>query len=284
MLGMEQGMMRARQTLGWSLALVLVPVIAQAQPPAGAPDRGARVRAAPSGPAPATPAVPAAPEGIIVKPTPPPPPPPPPDPLAGMGGKVGAILDVTSKPHLLIFEDDHGVTDTRDLAVGDEYKEGWRLVSVSGNAFTMGKGKYTRQIALNLAAPRALPNFAAPVTAPGAAGGPGAGFPGRGGFGGRAGFGGGAGGPPAAPGAGVPAARFGGNIDPAQAAAMAGQLQGLMANLPPELMARALSDPRGASILGAIQSGNPADIGALVGQFQAGGAVPFILPRPGGGQ
>ncbi len=221
---------------------------------------------------PAAPAAPAVPEGIIVKT----PPPPPVDPLAGLGGKVGAILDVTTKPHLLIVDDDHGVSDTRDLSIGDEYKEGWRLVAVAGTSFTMRKGKDTRQIAVTMGtASRQVPQDAgaAPGGGRGGPGGPGGGR-GGGGFGFGNGAPGGRGGAGGAPGAAPQTLGVGANINSAQAAVIANQM---LANLPPEVLAAAANDPRGAAILNALASGNIGDVQALI--TQAGGTG-GVLARP----
>ena len=55
----------------------------------------------------------------------------------------------------------------------------------------------------------------------------------------------------------------------------------MLANLPPEVMAAAANDPRGAAILSALQSGNIGDVQALVGQALGGqGGAAVFLARP----
>lgn len=202
------------------------------------------------------------------------------DPLSGIGNRISAVLDLAGSPHLLIVETDHGVADTRDLVIGDEYKAGWELSAVAPTSFTMRKGSETRQIAINMEAPRPAPVAPVPTVRPAApvvamtAGAPNQAVA-LGNFAGRGGNG--------APGAAVNggALALGGqqglgrgmNIDPAQAAAMASQLQGVLANLPQGALGGVAGNPQAAAFLGALQGGAAPDMTALISQFQ-GGAAP----------
>ena len=207
------------------------------------------------------------------------------DPLAGLGGKVTAVLAISTAPRLLINENDHGVIDTRDLAVGDEYRDGWRLAAVNTTSVTMRKGEEQRQVALNIntgvgraavpGAPGAISGEAgaSPATTP---------APGRGALslsnGNQAA--GGRGGAQTAQGldGAALATLFGQRIDPAQAQALAGRFQAEMqrglASLPPEIS----NDPRAAAAITALQSGN---LGEVLTQFQ--GALGGISAQAGRG-
>ena len=207
------------------------------------------------------------------------------DPLAGLGGKVSAVLDIATSPRLLITETEYGVSDTSDLVVGQEYRDGWRLAAINPASITMKKGEASRQIALNLNI-GAVRTTAATGVAGGGAGdanslarnGPVSISNGSG----QAGVG--RGGPPGSAG-GIPTIGFGQlAITPEQLQRMQGQIQSALANLPPSVV----NDPRAAAALSALQSGN---IGDLITQFQGaeaaggsgGAAAPFIFRLGPGG-
>jgi hypothetical protein len=206
------------------------------------------------------------------------------DPLAGLGGKVTAVLAISTAPRLLINENDHGVIDTRDLAVGDEYRDGWRLASVNTTSVTMRKGEEQRQVALNIntgVGRTPASGGAGAITGAGGAAAATA-APGRGAMslsnGNQAA--GGRGGAQTAQGldGAALATLFGQRIDPAQAQALAGQFQAEMqrglASLPPEIA----NDPRAAAAISALQNGN---LGDVLSQFQ--GALGGFPAQAGGG-
>jgi len=210
------------------------------------------------------------------------------DPLNGLGGKVSAVLDITTAPRLLITETAFGVSDTTDLTIGQEYRDGWRLTAVNPASITMKKGEEQRQIALNFNTGAGRGPIGASAAAGGAGGGtPGQALPGRGGavsFSNGGGAAAGRDGLPAGAG-GIPTIGLGQlAINPAQMQQLQGQIRSAMANLPPELA----NDPRAAAALSALQSGN---IGDLVAQFQGvlggggAGAPGSVLLRlgPNGG-
>lgn len=206
------------------------------------------------------------------------------DPLNGLGAKVSAVLDISTAPRLLITEAEFGVSDTSELTIGQEYRDGWRLMSVNPTSITMKKGEQQRQIALNFntgaaqsQASASAANLAGAAAAAEAATGLGGAVSPSNGAG-QAGRGGapspGAGGPN-----GAAALAFMQQIDPAQLQALQTQLRGVVASLPPGVA----NDPRAAAALSALQSGN---IGDLVSQFQGalggagggpGGGAPFLL-------
>jgi hypothetical protein len=213
------------------------------------------------------------------------------DALSGLSSKVAAVLDISTTPRLLINENDHGVLNTVDLAVGDEYRDGWRLASVNATSVTMRRGEEQRQVALamNTGIGRAAGPGGGGAIAGAGAGAPAgtAGLPGRGALS----LSNGAQSAAASRDGAVQATQqgqdlaalaglFGQRLDPAQAQALSARLQvemqRAMADIPPEVR----NDPRAAAAITAMRNG---DFGSLLGQVQSALGPNFTAPTPGGG-
>ncbi len=67
-----------------------------------------------------------------------------PDPLASLARSV----TLATADSLTLVEDDHGVSSTRTLKVGEVYKDGWTLTALSGNTATLTKGRQVRAVTL----------------------------------------------------------------------------------------------------------------------------------------
>lgn len=59
---------------------------------------------------------------------------------------VSAILGEGAERRLLIVEDDHGISSTRTLAIGEEYRDGWRLEAIAPGQATLRKGERLEQV------------------------------------------------------------------------------------------------------------------------------------------
>ena len=86
------------------------------------------------------------------------------DPLADLSTDVAAVFPEGTDPHILINEQDHGVAGTRSLAVGEVFRDGWRLTFIQPGAVVLSKDGQTRTI--NLEGRKDQPRAAEPVPAP----------------------------------------------------------------------------------------------------------------------
>lgn len=77
------------------------------------------------------------------------------DPFAALPGAVTLVLS----DGLMLVEDDHGVSNSRTVKIGDEYRDGWKLEAVSAGEATFRKGRGLRTVAF--AAPARTPAEAA---------------------------------------------------------------------------------------------------------------------------
>jgi hypothetical protein len=69
-----------------------------------------------------------------------------PDPLVNLSREASAVFLSPDGPHVLLLEDEHGVQNSRTLAIGDEYRDGWVIRSIDAAAITLIKAGQTRQI------------------------------------------------------------------------------------------------------------------------------------------
>lgn len=86
--------------------------------------------------------------------------------LSTLATDVSAVLVSGPEAKLLINETDHDVVSTRTVAIGEEYRDGWKVSAVSQASVTLTKGAESRSIALsgrNQIAAAAAPSGAAPV-------------------------------------------------------------------------------------------------------------------------
>jgi hypothetical protein len=88
------------------------------------------------------------------------------DPLANISRDVSVVLNPGPSGQLLLTEDDHGVTTTRTLGVGDEYADGWRIKTITGTSVTLAKDDKVRTMAILGRRPGAVQAAPTPVPAP----------------------------------------------------------------------------------------------------------------------
>lgn len=74
------------------------------------------------------------------------------DPLAALETGVSAVLNTDGAPRLVLVEKVAGGDSARVLRVGDEYRDGWKLVSATPTAATLRKGAQTREVLFKSAA------------------------------------------------------------------------------------------------------------------------------------
>src|SRR4051794_33317726 len=71
-----------------------------------------------------------------------------PDPLSDLGRDASAVFDPGPDGSLLLSETDHGVTATRMLKVGDDYRDGWKIEAIGARSATLSKAGQTRTVVL----------------------------------------------------------------------------------------------------------------------------------------
>ncbi len=71
-----------------------------------------------------------------------------PDPFVALPSQISAVLDAATRPRIVIVAPDHGVSTRRELAVGEIWRDGWRLASVANGKVTFRKGSAERSVVL----------------------------------------------------------------------------------------------------------------------------------------
>lgn len=64
------------------------------------------------------------------------------NPFASLPGSVTLVLS----DGLMLVEDDHGVSNSRTIKIGDEYRDGWKLEAVAAAEATFKKGNQIRKV------------------------------------------------------------------------------------------------------------------------------------------
>lgn len=62
------------------------------------------------------------------------------NPAAALAEDVTAILDPGGSPRLILVEEARGVSTSRTLAIGEEYRDGWKLVAATPDSATLERG------------------------------------------------------------------------------------------------------------------------------------------------
>lgn len=69
--------------------------------------------------------------------------------LTRLRDDVSAVLGQGPDQRLLLIEEDHGVTNTRTLGLGEEYAAGWRLEALAQTQATLRRGDQVQTVTLD---------------------------------------------------------------------------------------------------------------------------------------
>ena len=71
------------------------------------------------------------------------------DPLATLARDVSLVLNPGKDARIELSEDDHGVVGARTLAVGDEYRDGWKITAIASGSVTLARQGVSRIVTLS---------------------------------------------------------------------------------------------------------------------------------------
>lgn len=70
------------------------------------------------------------------------------DALADLSRNVTAVIDPGPEGKILVVEEAHGASNIRTLAIGDEYRTGWKIEAITADSVTLRKGAQSRTVAV----------------------------------------------------------------------------------------------------------------------------------------